>query len=168
MAAEELAGAGAADEFDGIDHGAAAQCSGAFSTGTARHRKSALISSTDSGIFPSSHHFSSPKRPPAMNCTMFHHLGAGQKEPTLREVRRVLAPGGPFHLLDLHIAGGFADNSFARRMHTSRHLKDNSETKILRLMKDAGFASSKMVADRALFFGLLRIGYYRASSSFGF
>jgi ubiquinone/menaquinone biosynthesis C-methylase UbiE len=31
---------------------------------------------------------------------MFHHLPANKREKTLSEVRRVLAPGGSFHLLD--------------------------------------------------------------------
>lgn len=91
---------------------------------------------------------------------MFHHLKTDQREKTLREVRRVLAPGGSFHLLDFEKPEGQA-HGFMARMHASSHLKDNSESRILTLMRQAGLASSKKVMDGALLFGFLHIGYYQ-------
>lgn len=95
---------------------------------------------------------------------MFHHLQADQREKTLREVRRVLARGGSFHLLDFETPEAQA-HGLLGRLHSSQHLKDNSESRILTLMRQAGFGSSKKVADDSLLFGLLRIGYYQASPS---
>jgi ubiquinone/menaquinone biosynthesis C-methylase UbiE len=72
---------------------------------------------------------------------MFHHLKETEKAKTLQEVRRVLKPGGRFHLLD-----------FTR-------VKNNSEDRILSLMKSAGFKDAKITERGSLFF--LRIAYFR-------
>ena len=45
----------------------------------------------------------------------------------------------------------------------SHRLKDNSETKILEIMKTAGFANAKKIGSGALFLGHLRFGYYSGS-----
>jgi ubiquinone/menaquinone biosynthesis C-methylase UbiE len=91
---------------------------------------------------------------------MFHHLREDQKERTLREVRRVLARGGSFHMLDFAPGEAPADGWWARLLHSSQHLKDNSESRILTLMGQGGFVNSKSVRDRAVLFGLVRIAYY--------
>jgi ubiquinone/menaquinone biosynthesis C-methylase UbiE len=96
---------------------------------------------------------------------MFHHLGAEQREKTLREVRRVLAPEGSFHMLDFRTPEDHADGFLSRRILSSQHLKDNSEGRILALLGDAGFVDWKKVEERRLLFGLLPIAYYRASVS---
>lgn len=93
---------------------------------------------------------------------MFHHLQPDQRENTLRETRRVLAPGGSFHLLDFETPEE-QRHGFLGRLHSSHHLRDNSKNRILTLMCQAGFVSSKKVRGESLFFGLLRIGYYEAS-----
>src|SRR5438046_2380861 len=46
---------------------------------------------------------------------MFHHLSAEEKGPTLREIRRVLRPGGFLHLLD------FGGRALRVPRHTSPH-----------------------------------------------
>lgn len=93
---------------------------------------------------------------------MFHHLQSDQKEKTLREVRRVLTPGGSLHLLDFERPGKDA-GLLARWVHSSHHLKDNSEGRILTLMHEAGFARAERVAKGGMFFGLLHFGYFQAS-----
>jgi ubiquinone/menaquinone biosynthesis C-methylase UbiE len=96
---------------------------------------------------------------------MFHHLPLDQREKTLREVRRVLAPGGSLHLLDFDRPEQSPERSLTTRIHSSKHLKDNSESQILTLMHQAGFVGAKKVMARTMLFGLLRIGYYEASAS---
>jgi hypothetical protein len=95
---------------------------------------------------------------------MFHHLGAGQKERTLREVRRVLAPGGSLHLLDFKGVEADEGGWLARLIQSSHLLRDNSEGRILTLMNNVGFVDSRKVGEGAVLLGHLRIAYYQASS----
>jgi ubiquinone/menaquinone biosynthesis C-methylase UbiE len=93
---------------------------------------------------------------------MFHHLHADERGKTLREVRRVLAPRGSFHLLDFarpEEAAGW----WVRAVFSSPHFKDNSDRQILTLMSQGGFVSWNKVKGGAIFFGSLRISYYQAS-----
>lgn len=92
---------------------------------------------------------------------MFHHLPGEQGEKTLREVRRVLAPGGSLHLADFTRPEQHA-HRLARMIHSSRHLAASFDDRILGLMRQAGFTSATKVADGAMLFGLLHISYYRA------
>jgi ubiquinone/menaquinone biosynthesis C-methylase UbiE len=94
---------------------------------------------------------------------MFHHLGAKEKAATLREVRRVLKPDGSLHLLDFAAPDAPAHRGLARLLHSSQHLKENIEGRILSLMSQAGFLRPKKVTDKSMLFGLLRIGYFQAS-----
>ncbi len=96
----------------------------------------------------------------AFSSFMFHHLPKDQRETTLRQVRRVLAPGGSFHLLDFdrsHASGGVLS-----RLHSSHHLEDNTENRLIALMRQAGFARAEKLGERKLLLGLFHIGYYRA------
>jgi SAM-dependent methyltransferase len=91
---------------------------------------------------------------------MFHHLPAEEKKPTLSEVRRVLEPGGSFHMLDLAGLEAGAHGFLTRFFHSHENLKDNAEDHILSLMTQAGFAEVKNVGRGAMLFG--RIAYYAA------
>jgi ubiquinone/menaquinone biosynthesis C-methylase UbiE len=93
---------------------------------------------------------------------MFHHLESSNREKTLHEVRRVLKPGGSFYLLDFEVnpSGHGLFNLF----HSGERLRDNTESRILALMGDAGFSDRKKVAVRPVLFGLGRAGYYQASA----
>jgi ubiquinone/menaquinone biosynthesis C-methylase UbiE len=96
------------------------------------------------------------------SCFMFHHLPADAREKTLREVRRVLVPGGSFHLLDFAGPDAHAHGSLSRLLHSSDHLKDNSESRILGLLNQAAFVNPRKVTDGAMLLGLLRTAYYQA------
>ena len=91
---------------------------------------------------------------------MFHHLPPDEKGKTLRAIRQVLKPDGEFHMLDFE---GPEDNQYgflARLLHSGHRLKDNSESRVLGFMRQAGFADPKKVGRRALLLG--HIAYYTA------
>ena len=93
---------------------------------------------------------------------MFHHVPMDKKEKTLSEVRRVLMPKGSFHMLDF--AGSEASDygPLPRLFHSSDHLRDNSEERILTMMNRVGLFSCEKVMEGAMLFGSLRLKYYRA------
>ena len=89
---------------------------------------------------------------------MFHHLPREVKEGTLREVRRVLKPGGELHLLDF--TGAHGHGHLARLIHPPQGLKDNAEDRVVVLMREAGLGDPQIVGRRKTLFGPL--AFYRA------
>ena len=94
---------------------------------------------------------------------MFHHLEGDVREKTLREVRRVLKPAGTFYLLDFEVSQAGSRHGLFHMLHSSERLRDNSESRILTLMRNAGFSDSKKIAERPVLFGFGRAGYYQGS-----
>jgi ubiquinone/menaquinone biosynthesis C-methylase UbiE len=95
-----------------------------------------------------------------LSSLMFHHIPADEKGKTVRAVRRVLKPGGEFHMLDFEGPEKGAHGILSRLLHSSKRLKDNSENRVLHFMTEAGFAEPKKVGHQEMFFG--HIAYYRA------
>jgi ubiquinone/menaquinone biosynthesis C-methylase UbiE len=92
---------------------------------------------------------------------MFHHLGAAQKEDTLREIRRVLKSGGRLEMLDFGGPDEGGGSVIARLLHSHQLLRDNSEARLLALMANAGFADAKKVGRASTLFG--RLAYWQAT-----
>jgi ubiquinone/menaquinone biosynthesis C-methylase UbiE len=93
---------------------------------------------------------------------MFHHLPRAVKEGTLREVRRVLRPGGRFHMVDFAGPGSGHRGFLARRIHADQHLVDNDEDRVLAYLRGAGFDDAAVVARRPGHLGSSL--FYRASA----
>ena len=91
---------------------------------------------------------------------MFHHLDQEVKSATLREVRRVLTPGGSLHLLDFGPPRSGLSRALAHVLHRAEHLRDNLEDRITAFMGQAGFVHPEEVAHRGTLVGSL--SYYRA------
>jgi ubiquinone/menaquinone biosynthesis C-methylase UbiE len=91
---------------------------------------------------------------------MFHHLPSDEKGRTLSAVRRVLKPGGGFHMLDFEGPERGPKRILAQVLHSSERLKENSEIRILSLMTESGFADPRKVDRRGMLFG--HIAYFRA------
>jgi ubiquinone/menaquinone biosynthesis C-methylase UbiE len=95
---------------------------------------------------------------------MLHHLEEHEREKTLREVLRVLKPVGTFHLLDFAGGEDKAPGRLGRLVNSHARLEDNSQQRILQLMRRAGFTNAEKVKDGSLLFGLLPTAYYQAGA----
>jgi ubiquinone/menaquinone biosynthesis C-methylase UbiE len=93
---------------------------------------------------------------------MFHHLEPDTREKALREVRRVLKPAGNFFLLDFELSEQSRQRAICI-FHSTGHLRDNTEPRILGFLNAAGFSSPRKFATHPVFFGFGKAGLYRAS-----
>jgi ubiquinone/menaquinone biosynthesis C-methylase UbiE len=91
---------------------------------------------------------------------MFHHLDLAEKQRALREVVRVLRPGGSLHLLDFGGSQDLSDGIAARIAHHNRHLQDNLGDRIPTLMREAGLADPRETGHRVTVIG--RYTFFRA------
>ena len=93
---------------------------------------------------------------------MFHHLDEADKEPTLREIRRVLKPGGRLELLDFEGPDAHAHGFLSRMIHSHSRRRENTRTHVLELMVWAGFPTPRKVNEQETLFGT--VAFYQATS----
>ncbi len=93
---------------------------------------------------------------------MFHHLPHHAKLATMREVRRVLKPGGSVHLLDFEQEGSHSHNPLARWLHSSERMQDNTREQILNWMREADLFEPRVVDSDQPIFG--KVVYFAAGT----
>ncbi len=86
---------------------------------------------------------------------MFHHLSHDDQPRMLREVRRVLKPGGRLEFLDFAAAEPGADGPLRRLVQSHHGIKGNSLERLAALMSHGGFVSAKVTRVQRRFFGRL-------------
>lgn len=95
-----------------------------------------------------------------LSSLMLHHLDRATKRAALRDVRRVLKPGGSVHIMDFAADGHQSRGMIARLLHGEDALHDNTTDSIVAMLRDAGFASATRVHRRRTLLGA--IDYHRA------
>jgi ubiquinone/menaquinone biosynthesis C-methylase UbiE len=99
------------------------------------------------------------------SCFMFHHLkDVAEKRRTLREIRRVLRPGGRLHLLDFS-RDESAAGALARWLHSNDRLKDNTEHRVLSLMHEADLIDPVILRRGRTLFFVFSTAYFQAFGS---
>jgi SAM-dependent methyltransferase len=98
-----------------------------------------------------------------LSSLMFHHLDTVEKGKALLEVRRVLKPGGLFHMVDFAGRDAKSRGFLVRMFHADHRLADNDEDRVLALIGRAGFADVRKVGEGTMFFGHMRLNYYQAA-----
>lgn len=96
---------------------------------------------------------------------MFHHLERGNKERSLREIRRVLRPGGRLEFLDIANPASHSGGLLGRLIHSAHQMKDNAEERIVGLMTAAGFHHAERTGERGLIFG--QVAFFQATAPAG-
>jgi len=94
---------------------------------------------------------------------MYHHLPEEERAGMLREARRVLRPGGSFHMLDFGGPDTVSHGVLSRRLHSNQHFRSNRVDQILASMESAGFADAQRVSSGTMLFGQLGVNYFRGA-----
>ena len=89
----------------------------------------------------------------ATSSLMFHHLELATRRGMLRELLRVLRPGGSLHLLDFGFSGDRRDGLLARLLASAEHLRENSDARVAAMIGEAGFESAGPVSARRTLIG---------------
>jgi len=93
---------------------------------------------------------------------VFHHIAPSERVRMLSEARRVLKPGGSLHLLDFAGAETGTDGAVARWLSSRPLLADNSEGRVVALMREAGLEDAGRVSRGRLVLGLFAYACFRA------
>ena len=86
---------------------------------------------------------------------MLHHLTRDEKLQALREVRRVLAPGASFHVVDFGPPHNWLARGVARALSHGERMADNRAGRLPELMREAGFARVEERGHHGTVFGTL-------------
>jgi ubiquinone/menaquinone biosynthesis C-methylase UbiE len=91
---------------------------------------------------------------------MIHHLQPAARSATLAAIRRVLKPGGSFHLLDFVPARTPVAKTLGHLFHGPAHA--HVESDFISLLRQAGFVDARELEDGSTLVG--SIAYFRAQN----
>jgi len=91
---------------------------------------------------------------------MIHHLTAEDKQAAFRDVRRLLRPGGSFHLLDFGPPKSALERALTAVFHRDARVQDNLRGRLPEWLREAGFAEVREVESQRTLFG--RVSLYSA------
>ncbi len=94
---------------------------------------------------------------------VFHHLTLEHKRETLREVDRVLAPGGSLHVVDFGPPASTWGGRLSRLALHGEHLRENLGGELVDLMSEAGFVHAEESGRHRTLFASL--SFYRGSKA---
>lgn len=91
---------------------------------------------------------------------MIHHLTSEQKQAAFRDVKRLLRPGGAFHLLDFGPPKNAIEGVLTAVFHRDGRMQDNLSGRLPEWLREAGFADVREVESHRTWFG--RVVLYSA------
>jgi ubiquinone/menaquinone biosynthesis C-methylase UbiE len=91
---------------------------------------------------------------------VLHHLAEPDKRRALSEIRRVLAPGGSFVLVDFGEPVTLVERVAAALLLRGEHARENLEGRLPELLLDAGFSRIEELSQRSI--GVGRLWTWRA------
>jgi ubiquinone/menaquinone biosynthesis C-methylase UbiE len=84
---------------------------------------------------------------------VIHHLRADEKREAFRDARRLLRPGGRFHLLDFGPPRGWAERALTHVFHRDERVADNLAGRLPGWLADAGFVDAGEAESHRTAFG---------------
>jgi ubiquinone/menaquinone biosynthesis C-methylase UbiE len=84
---------------------------------------------------------------------MLHHLDLATRHRMLRDLLRVLRPGGSLHLLDFGRSEEQSDGLLKRLLQSAEDLREKSDPRVAGILVQAGFESVERIAARRTLFG---------------
>ena len=91
---------------------------------------------------------------------MIHHLTSEEKQAAFRDVKRLLRPGGAFHLLDFGPPKNAIERALTALLHHGGRMQDNLSGRLPEWLREAGFADVREVESHRTSFG--RVSLYSA------
>lgn len=88
-----------------------------------------------------------------LSSLMIHHLEPEQKHEAFRDARRLLRPGGRFHLLDFGPPRNWAERALTAVFHHDHRVADNLAGRLPDWLIEAGFAEASEVKSYGTPFG---------------